>query len=143
MMLEKKKPHPRRPFGVTVLAIVVLILSVVQWSRLFESIRLWDWMSENIQSPPPYYFALTGGLWGFAGLLITIGLILGLEWAPRAARSSGFIFALYYWLNFLMLTNIDLINTRWIFNTGLTIVLLLFLFQVLSLDASRRFFRTR
>lgn len=142
-MIEKKKIPRRRPFGVTLLSLLVLSLTVIQWFRLYEAIRLWDWLNEHVPSPPPYYYAATGGLWGTAGLLVTIGLFLGLGWASRAAKYSGIIFTLYYWLNFLLLTNIDLVNTRWMFNAGLTIVMLILLFQILSRRSSRDFFAAR
>ena len=55
----------KRPFLVTLLAVLVLIISCINLIRLIEAIRMWDFLA-SLPGVPPLYIALTG-LFGVCG----------------------------------------------------------------------------
>ena len=132
---------PKRPFSVTVLAWVVLIMALLGWLRLFEVLRQWQFLQNLTPVPPVFYLAITGLVWGLCGTALLWGLFLGRVWAPRLMRVAGLFYTFYYWLDRLLVANPAYINTRWPFALALNITLLLFAFWVLARPKTKLFFQ--
>jgi len=141
-------PHPalgnpqsiKRPFSVTLLAWVVLIMASLGWLRLAEVVRGWEFLLSLNPAPPLFYLAISGLFWGLLGICQVWGLVLGRTWAPRLAQIAAPGYAVYYWLDRLLVADPSAMAHRWPFALGLTLVLLAFTFWVLSRPKSRRFF---
>jgi len=131
----------KRPFSVTLLAWVVLIMALLSWLRLFEVIRQWKYLQSITPAPPVLYLALTGLIWGSAGTALVWGLILGRSWIPRLMRNSALIYTIYYWSDRFLVADPAYIITRWPFALGLNITFLVFTFWVLGRPKTRLFFQ--
>lgn len=136
-----RNPHsPKRPFSVTLLTWVVLILTLLSWLRLIEVIRRWYFLQSLTPAPPVHYLAITGLIWGLLGVCLVWGLFLGRSWAYQLMKITAPIYALLYWLDRIMIADLSAIGSRWPFALGLTITLLAFTFWVISRPKTINFF---
>ncbi len=95
------KPN-KRPRSVTLLALGVLIITVVNLIRLVLSIRYWAFLTSQ-PGISPLYIAMTGLIWTVAGSFLVWGLWRAKSWAPRLMQAVALTYALYYWLDILFL----------------------------------------
>jgi hypothetical protein len=96
-------PHPvrlKRPWSVTLLALGVLIITVINLARFILSLRYWSFLASQ-PGPSPLYLVLTGLVWAVAGSLLLWGLWKPATWAPRLMEAEVLTYALYYWLDLL------------------------------------------
>ncbi len=89
--------NPKRPFLVTLLAVVVLLLAVVNGGRAIETLLHWSTLSGLDLSIPLWLVAGSGILWGAAWLVEAVGLWRG--WPP--ARVAGMILFVLYPIHML------------------------------------------
>ena len=92
-------------------------------------------------TPPLFYLAIAGLIWGLLGALLVWGLFLGRSWAPRLMQVSASAYAVAYWLDRLLIAEPNAIASRWPFALGLTILLLGFTYWVLSRPKVRSFYQ--
>jgi hypothetical protein len=138
---DHKPQSTKRPFSVTLLAWVVLIMASLGWLRLVEVIREWSFLQSLSPAPPVLYLAITGLTWGLLGTGLVWGLILGRWWAPRLMQISALGFAAFYWLDRLLIADSTAIASRWPFALGLTIAILTYTFWTLSRPKVQLFFQ--
>jgi hypothetical protein len=131
----------KRPFSVTLLAWVVLILALLGWLRLFEVLRQWQYLQSLTPTPLLVYLAVIGLIWGTAGTALVWGLVLGRAWAPRLMRNAAIVYSLYYWADRLFIADPSAIQTRWPFALGLNAALITFTFWVLTRPKTQLFFQ--
>ncbi|MGD2156907.1 MAG: hypothetical protein PVG14_19570 [Anaerolineales bacterium] len=132
-----------RPFSVTLLAVLVLILTTLYWLRLVETLRLWAFLSRapiSLTLLHRIYLAVTGALWGLVGLPLTWGLWRGRTWAPRSLSLIAILYSAYYWLDRLFLAVPKIWRPRWPFAVAATVILLVLTFWTLSRPGARAFF---
>jgi hypothetical protein len=132
----------RRPFSVTLLAIMVLIITGIYLVRFVQTLQLWGFLS-SLPGISPAYLAITGLFWTMVGLLLAWGLWRGRPGTPRAARIAVLAFALYYWLNRFLLANTSDDFVNWPFAVTGTIILIGLSFWILSRLNVRTFFGER
>ena len=96
-------PIPR-PGSVTILALGVLIITVINLARLVLCIRYWDFLT-SWPGISPLYMASTGFIWTLAGSLLLWGLGRAKIWAPRLMEAVALTYALYYWLDHVFLVD--------------------------------------
>jgi hypothetical protein len=132
---------PKRPFGVTLLAWLVLIMALLGWFRFFEVIRQWTYLQTLTPAPPVLYIASSGLVLGVLGAVLVWGLVLGRPWAPRLMQFAILFYSLYYWFDRLIVAIPAAIATRWPFALAVNIFFLLFTFWVLSRPKTQLFFR--
>lgn len=137
--MSDHQPHFRRPFGVTLLALGVLILAGINLDRFIEAIRLWEYLSQLLPVSP-LYLAVTGLVWGLAGIPIALGLWRGWRWAPRLTRLGVLAYLLYYWVDRLSIENQSGQSVNLPFAAGATLVILVYVFWLLSLRKVKNFF---
>ncbi len=130
---------PTRPFGVTLLALGVLTIASLNLARLLLAIREWAFIAEFPRGSP-FYLAFTGLVWTVAGLSLAFGLWRGRRWALRLAWIAIPAFALYYWLDRLLMANRAVSLTNWPFAAVLTGLLLGFAVLTLARRKNREFF---
>lgn len=129
-------PRTSRPGSVTILALGVLIITVINLSRLVLSIRYWDFLASWPGISPPY-MALTGFIWTLAGSFLLWGLWRAKTWAPRLMRAMALTYALYFWLDQVFLVDHPvsgvegvrraLLPVNWQFAAGATVVCLVYI----------------
>jgi hypothetical protein len=91
-----------RPASVTILALGVLIITIVNLTRLILSILYWDFLG-SWPGVSPMYMMLTGLIWTLTGSLLIWGLWRAKKWAPRLMQAAALTYALYYWLDHIFL----------------------------------------
>lgn len=92
----------KRPFSVTLLLWLVLILSAWGVVRLLATLRWWDVLNEFGASLSPLYLAISGAGWALAGIVLLWGLFTGKPWTRLAIPLSIFLWLLGYWIERLV-----------------------------------------
>lgn len=131
--------RPDRPFAVTVLAVLVLIMTSVNLIRFVEALVQWPFLT-SLPRVLPAYLAGSGLFWSLLGLPLTWGLWRGHPIAPKAARIVVLAYILYYWLDRAFMESAGANFVNWPFSAALTIVLLVSIFWVLARPNSKAYF---
>jgi hypothetical protein len=131
------KPH--RPFGVTLFALLVLIVAGVNFTRLILAVRNWDFLASLLPFSP-LYLVITGLIWSAGGLVLTWGLWRGSAWAPRWTMVAMLIYSVYIWYDRLVMPGYQSRNQNWPFVLSVNLLLLLAGFLILTHLKSRLFF---
>jgi hypothetical protein len=146
---EISSPPTARPRSVTILALGVLIISVLNFTRLVLSITNWDFLI-SWPGVSPLYMLLTGLIWTLTGSLLLWGLWRAKNWTPRLMQAVALTYALYYWLDHVFLvdhptsgmvgTQHALLSVNWRFAAGITVVCLAYTVWTLSRPNVRAYF---
>jgi hypothetical protein len=125
---------PRRPFGVTLVALLVLTIASLNLLRFVLSLLQRQFLG-SLEGVSPLYLALTGLVWASIGLALFWGLWRRKRWAPRAVGWGALLYAVYDWLDRIFFSG-------WLksrqppanlaFTAGLTLVTLAFIIWTLS-----------
>ena len=107
-------------------------MAALNWLRFVEVLRRWRFLENLNPAPPIFYLGITGLVWGLLGSSLVWGLFLGRSWTPGLMRVSALGYAIYYWLDRLLIADPTAISVRWPFALGLTISFLIFTFWVFS-----------
>ena len=139
----------KRPSSVTLLALMVLFISIINLIRFVLSIRYWGFLFSR-PGISPIYLALTGFIWSAVGLFILWGIWKAKSWAPKLMQAVALTYALYYWLDhiFLMEHSVSgasiairvLLPSNWRFSAGLTVVGLAYMVWTLSRVKTKAYF---
>lgn len=79
------------------------VLSVAGWMRMIDSITDWYWLDLAGVWPGPNYLAGSGGLWGAAGLVAAVWLLVRYSSGRVAATFIALGIALTYWIDRLFI----------------------------------------
>jgi hypothetical protein len=147
--IVSETPSNKRPWSVTLLALGVLIITVINLTRFVLSIRYWAFLSSR-SGISPIYLALTGFIWSAAGLILLWGLLKPKTWAPNLMYAVSLTYALYYWLDHIFLMEHSLIDTtgvirvllpsNWQFSAGVTVVILAYMAWTLGRSKVKAYF---
>ncbi len=131
----------KRPWSVTLLMAIVLIITAINLIRLVLSVRYWNFLGTR-SGISPIYLAVTGLVWSIAGIFLVWGLWKAKTWAPRLMQAVTLTYALYYWLDhiFLMDHGVSggtgavsmILPLNWQFSAGVTVLFLVFIAWTLS-----------
>lgn len=135
-------PRPGRTFELKLLIALFLLLALASGLRLSLALQLDALLPEIGASASPFYLALSAGVWGVLGLVCAVGLTFRQRWAPRAARLTAVVVALWYWIDRLVLDQTAVARQNWLFSAIATLVCLVFTFAVLVLPAQKDFFNS-
>lgn len=94
---------PRRPLCVTLFALLVLALALLNGIRAWAAIAQREALAEFAARPGPWYLATTGLFWLAVGLPLYTGLALGRNRARIASIFAVPAYLLYYWVDRLWL----------------------------------------
>jgi len=139
----------KRPWSVTLLALGVLIITVINLTRLVLSIRYWGFLN-SLPGVSPFYLAITGLIWTVAGSFLFWGLWRAKIWAPRLMQAVALTYALYYWLDLIFLKDHPvsgatgvirvLLPDNWQFSAGVTVVCLAYMVWTLGRSKVKAYF---
>lgn len=142
-------PVKKRPWSVTLLTFIVLIITIINVIRFVLSIRYWTFLSSR-STVSPLYLLLTGLVWGIAGAILLWGLWTAKPWAPGLMQAVGLTYALYYWLDQIFLKDHPvsgasgavraLLPTNWQFTAVVTVISLAFMVWVLGREKVKAYF---
>lgn len=135
---EHDKVRIYRPFSVTLLAVLVLMLAVMNLLRLLRAAALWDFLSE-VLTISPLYFVLTGLIWTITGGVLLWGLWRGRNWAPRITLLAFLAYSFYFWFDRLFLaTGAQMAN--WPFLAAVNLLLLFWILWIFRRRGTREYF---
>jgi hypothetical protein len=129
----------RRPFGVTLLVWMVLILSVWGAIRLFAALRWWDILYEFDARLSPLYLSITGAGWILAGCTLLWSIRSRRAWVRWAILVSIGLWLVEYWIERLFF---QASRANLPFMSVLS-TLLLILTIAITFNRSTRYFFTR
>jgi hypothetical protein len=140
---------PPRPWYVTLLALGVLSIAGLNLLRFILTIRQWQFLA-SWPGVSPLYLALSGLVWTLAGLPVFWGLWRGRRWAPQLTQATALTYALYYWLDHILLVDHplndpisaihSLLPVNWPFAVGVTVVTLTYTAWALNRPRAKAFF---
>jgi hypothetical protein len=130
----------KRPFSVTILLWLVLIL--ITWSglRLFSAIQWWGTLLEFASPPGPLYIAISGGFWLIAGIILLWGMWRIKVWIRYALLGAGAGCTVWYWCDRLLLQSA---HENWPFVLGATVLLLIVVIVCIFHPRTKEFFTQR
>jgi len=88
----------KRPFGVTLLLWLVLMLIVWGAVRFFAALQNRDVLIEFNSSLSPLYLAITGSAWSVAGGVLLWSLFTVKAWSRQAILTFTIVWLLEYWI---------------------------------------------
>jgi hypothetical protein len=146
---EIGSPPISRPGRVTILALGVLIITIINLLRLVLSIANWDFLN-SWPGVSPLYMVLTGLIWSLTGSLLFWGVWTAKKWAPKLMQAVALTYALYYWLDHVFLMDHPtrgvvgaqrvLLPVNWQFAAGVTVICLVYVTWVLSRSKVKVYF---
>lgn len=139
--VENPEKRPKRPRGVTILVLSVLIIAVFFTARVYQAVRLKGFIENLDPGVSPAYLVLTGLVFSLAGLPVLLGLWTGKAWASSAAKRYFIALAAYYWLDTIFFVVSDSVRGNWPFALGTTILVLAWVHWVLTSRPSVDFFK--
>ena len=89
---------PNRPFSVTLLLWLVLMLAAWGAIRFLAAIRWWDVLYEFDARLSPLYLVVTGTGWGAAGCVLLWGILRRKSWTRSAVLASTFGWLVEFWI---------------------------------------------
>ena len=131
----------RRPIGVTILILAVLIFTSLNALRMITAIRTWDFLVDSPVGVPVIYLVITGAIWMGIGLPLVFGLLTGRKWSLIMAQIAVVLYICYYWFDRLLVADRFAIAGRWQFTLGLTILIMSFTFWTLTCSQNKAFFK--
>ena len=132
--------HMKRPWPVTLLAVLGLSLVAIHFTRFAAALHQWDFLSSLPLSASPAYMAGSGFFWGLAGIPVIWGLWRGLGWSPKITVGFGLLYSLYFWMEQGLIMSNPLRKTNWSFLAFCTTACLAFIFITFSRPKVRKYF---
>jgi len=137
---------PRRPFSVTLVALLVLIITSLNLLRFASSLLQRQFLG-SLPGVSPLYLALTGLVWASIGLALFWGLWRRKRWAPSGVGWGALLYAVYDWLDRIFFSGwlksrepLARPPANLAFTAGLTLVTLAFIIWTLSRPKNKAIF---
>ena len=129
----------RRPLSVTLLALLVFSVAILNFLRLVITAQKWAFLA-GLLPMSPLYLVLSGLLWCLAGILLAWGLWRGKPWGPKLTLISIVAYTLHYWLDRLFMPGYPQRNTGGYFLIGVNLLIVFLSLWALSRPRARYFF---
>lgn len=129
----------RRPFAVTLLACLVLIITIVHLVRFVYSITWWLFLT-TLPGKSPLYLALTGLIGVMIGAALFWGLWTGKSSAPLATRIVIPVYLGFQWLEQILSVWRGNKFENWLFMAAITLTVILFAYWTLSTSSAKAYF---
>lgn len=123
---ENTERQSSRPRGVTMLALLVLILSVLQLTRFQQSFSRWEFLQATLPFHPAYLL-VNGAFWGLAGLFLVWAIWFRKSWTPIVLTVAALLYSLNYWFERIFLAGNPNRNINWPFVLALNLLVMAFI----------------
>ena len=120
-----------RPFSVTIIIWLVLIIAVSNLIRFARTIYQWDFLLGLIDIHP-LYLIITGLVWGFFGLVLVWGLVKAHRWSYSLMRWGAVLYIFYIWVDRLFISSPTIRSTNNLFVCIFSMLVLLWVVWVLT-----------
>lgn len=111
--MGEKKIKKQRPKTITVLALIVITITIENMARAVLTISQWQFLT-TILSYPPYYQLLTGLFWGIFGVFLFCSLWFGWQKTPILMIIGGIFYSIYIWFDRLFFSEAPF-DSNWLF----------------------------
>jgi len=94
--------NKKRPFLYKIIIFSLLIIAVMGWLRVYQSLYQWDWLIKYDVFPGPWYSLITGGI---IGVIAMLGVVVGwlrLNWSAQYIQIIVVLLSLGWWLDYLL-----------------------------------------
>ncbi len=129
--------RPKRPFGVTLLAMAVLVLAVVNLWRVPYTIQHRELLGSLSLPFPLALHAALGGIWGMGWLVAAWGLWRLKEWARRATLVLVPIYQAYTLIWQAIFARSDYQRGRWPFTIAAAVLVTALFLWILARPRTR------
>lgn len=136
--------HRRRPFFLWVLFLGLVYYLLANVLRLYGALTAWNLLAALKEQPGPLYLALTGGIFMLVFAIAAAGLLWSARrrgrwaWGLGAVRVAALLYAGWYWVDRLFISQAQERLTGWPFALGSTVVLLGLVFSATAVLAELR-----
>ena len=89
----------KRPLSVTILILTVLVYTLTNSIRLFETIKNWDLLQIYNARPGPVYMICLAMGWVLVGIALLIGLIKGKPGSILWMNIAAILYTCWYWFD--------------------------------------------
>jgi hypothetical protein len=137
--LSERVQNIKRPFSVTLLAWLVLIITIVHLVRFIYAIAWWRFLT-TLPGTPPSMLSLTGLIGFLIGAALFWGLWIGKSGAPRAARILIPIYLGWEWFEQVLAVWRGNQFENWPFMAAISLVVILFTYWTVSSAGAKLFF---
>jgi hypothetical protein len=131
----------RRPFLVTLLALIFLGLVVSGWVRLEQAIQHGALLVSFGGAGLPVYVGISGFIWGAIGLPVIWALWRRATWGYLGVWMGALAYPLLYWLDHFFASHSPVGLANWIFAAGMSIAWLLFVWFTISRPGMHAYLR--
>jgi hypothetical protein len=129
----------KRPFSVTLLACLVLIITSVHLVRLVYAITWWRFLT-TLPGKAPFYIALTGLIVSLFGAALFWSLWTGKPSAPLATKISIPVYLGWQWVEQIFSVWRGNNFENWPFMAAISLVVITFTFWTLSTSRAKIYF---
>jgi len=123
--------HIDRPFSVTIIIWLVLIIAVSNLIRLARAVFQWDFLLGLIEVHPTYLI-MSGLVWGIIGIVLVWGLWKAHEWAFYVLRWGAALYIMYIWLDRLFISSPNVRNTNNLFVSVVSLLIMVWILWVFA-----------
>ncbi len=139
---QKALAFARRPFGVTILALGVLIIAVGNLIRLVQVVLNWSFLV-SLPNISRFYMAITGAIAAGSGFLLVYFLWTGNRAGPKALWIFAPAYTLYFWFDRTLIAK-DVVQLRssspLLFYIGITAISLALMIWVVTRPKTKAYF---
>jgi len=139
LILNDPKSISRRPFFVTLLAGMVLIITIVHLVRFVYAITWWRFLA-TLPGETPLWLASTGLVGLLVGAALFWGLWIGNPHSPIAARIIIPAYIGLLWIEQILSTWRGNKFENWPFTAAISLFVILFTYWTLSTPRAKNFF---
>ena len=129
----------RRPFAVTLLACLVLTITIFHLVRFVYAITWWRFLTA-LHGNPPLLIALTGLFGLLVGAALFWGLWIGHPRAPFAARILIPAYLALQWVEQLLAMQRGSSFENWPFMAAISAIVIVFTYWTLSASGAKQYF---
>lgn len=129
--------------GARLLWLVFVLLSVSGWTRMADTIVRWEWLEYAGVLPGALYMAVTGGLWGAAGLFAAYYSLRARPWGRLVSLAVILFYIITYWIDRLFFAQASGRSTNTVFALLMTAAALLVSILILRPGTDLRQFARR
>ena len=129
----------KRPLGVTILIVTVLIFTSLNILRVGSAIQYRDFLAQPQMTVSGCYLIVSGSIWTVLGIALMIGFLVRQKWSLMLMKISTVVYVVYYWFDRLLIADRSSIASRWLFAVGLTIALIILNFWILSRSRTKAY----
>ena len=128
-----------RPFSVTIIIWIVLIIAVSNLIRFVRTIIQWDFLLDLINIHTVYMLA-SGLVWGIFGIALVWGLIRAYQWSYYVLRWGAALYIVYIWFDRLYFSSPAVRNTNNLFVSIVSLLVMVWIIWVFTRHEVKLYF---